>query len=179
MKKLKRRIKKDERVPVAEGRSCGECVACCVAPALEPLRKPEGVPCANLLGAVRSPVEGGIGCTGAGCSIYTRRPSICRGFGCGWLLGMGDAEQHRPDRCGVLVLNFKRMRHSGVRMLTVNELWPGAVDVGEGAALLEGADVVAIIQSWNPKRTRIMRPLNEAGEVVVRMFADRHGGRWA
>jgi hypothetical protein len=72
-------------------RSCGECTACCVEPAIDTpeLRKLPRVPCTH--------------CTGTGCAIYAARPPVCRTHFCGWFV-LGDlGEEWRPDRSGVLI----------------------------------------------------------------------------
>jgi|GEM_PF-2184873 len=88
--------------PVIE-RSCGECTACCTAyPILAsedffPEAKPAATPCKHLCAT--------------GCSIYDQRPPICKDFQCDYLDGtLGkDAEEWRPDRCGVILLSQQRL----------------------------------------------------------------------
>lgn len=46
---------------------CIRCGTCCVAPDISALKKPLGVRCVNLLG----------NCC---CSIYEKRPPVCRGY---------------------------------------------------------------------------------------------------
>lgn len=78
-----------ERARSATGRTCGECSACCVRLRIDELNKDQEVRCRYLA-------------SGGGCSIYEKRPSSCRAFLCGWLLGWGD-EEDRPDKSGVLL----------------------------------------------------------------------------
>lgn len=77
--------------PPLEGRSCGDCIACCVVPVIDTpeLKKPEGVVCPN--------------CTGQGCAIYNRRPSVCREFNCGWKRIASMPAETRPDRSGIMI----------------------------------------------------------------------------
>ena len=79
-----------KQIPVIN-RTCGECTACCVAPSLAELDKPEGAPCPELRPENK----------GRSCNIYGERPSACSGFRCGWLQGQG-SDEHRPDRLGAM-----------------------------------------------------------------------------
>jgi len=57
-----------------------------------------------------------------GCSIYSSRPDVCRGFSCSW--AVADPAIHiddRPDRCDVLIW----FEGEVVRVL---ELEPGAYE---------------------------------------------------
>jgi uncharacterized protein len=64
----------------SRARQCGECSLCCKLPAINELNKPANTWCRH--------VDHDCG----GCSIYQDRPSVCRGFTCGWLedLDFGD-----------------------------------------------------------------------------------------
>ena len=43
-----------------------------------------------------------------GCSIYARRPAVCRNFVCGWLAANSPfPEDFRPDKLGVIIVNIK------------------------------------------------------------------------
>jgi hypothetical protein len=76
----------------ASSNECGDCFACCQAlPIIEPeLQKKAGILCPHHNGRRH------------GCAIYETRPTVCRGFLCGWRLvpELGDA--WRPDRSGIL-----------------------------------------------------------------------------
>ncbi len=74
------------------GRDCGECMMCCIEPAIPGygLDKPSRTACVN--------------CTsGGGCGIYDDRPPVCRDYHCLWrrLPFLDDA--WRPDRSGVMI----------------------------------------------------------------------------
>jgi len=73
------------------GRDCGGCTVCCVAPSIvtEGLVKAPGVACSN--------------CTGSGCAIYERRPTLCRDYLCAWKRIAWIPEEMRPDRSGLLI----------------------------------------------------------------------------
>jgi hypothetical protein len=77
--------------PPIQGRSCGDCIACCVVPKIDTpeLRKPEGVVCPN--------------CTGKGCAIYDRRPAVCHDFNCGWKRIASMPAEARPDQSGIMI----------------------------------------------------------------------------
>lgn len=74
-----------------ESRRCGACTACCHVLEIDDaqLVKPAGVLCGH--------------CTN-GCTIYDRRPKVCRDWLCMWreFPGLLD-DSWRPDRCGVLM----------------------------------------------------------------------------
>jgi hypothetical protein len=74
----------------APGRECGDCIACCVVPAIDvpELHKPDGVVCPN--------------CTGRGCAIHERRPAVCRDFYCAYLRIPSMPPESRPDKLGVM-----------------------------------------------------------------------------
>lgn len=79
----------------AQPRICGECTACCIATAVEPLGKPCGERC-SYLGE-------------RGCSVYADRPKEpkfrdCIRFDCLWIQGWAE-EQDRPDRLGGVVFS--------------------------------------------------------------------------
>lgn len=84
-------------------RSCGECRACCVAPSIDDpeLFKPKWKPCVHLATRAECP-----------CSIYEKRPAVCRQFVCAWLAGELP-EELRPDRC----VMFLTIRPDGERLV--------------------------------------------------------------
>lgn len=83
--------------PSGGKRSCGTCVECCVSPAILPhaLREHEqefAKPACEACPALR---EGGAG----GCSIYSKRPEVCKTFECAWRMGLTDCH---PQETGVV-----------------------------------------------------------------------------
>lgn len=84
-------------------RECGTCRACCsafsIAPtwlqdeAQTPFQKAVGEPCGYLHPDPDHP---------GACTVYADRPGACRQFKCAYLLGLGDVEQARPDRSGLI-----------------------------------------------------------------------------
>ena len=68
-------------------RQCGECNACCIAPEVESLGKPDWERCKHLVGG--------------GCDIYGNHPDDCKQYLCGWRQGLGE-DEHRPDKIGVM-----------------------------------------------------------------------------
>lgn len=76
------------------GRSCGDCTACCKALEVVELSKPTGKWCPHCS-------------VGKGCNIYPKRPTSCQEFRCEWLKGFGE-KQDRPDRMKV-VLDYIRL----------------------------------------------------------------------
>lgn len=74
------------------GRECGGCTVCCKTLKINvpELKKLAAVLCEH--------------CTaGVGCRIYEARPSVCKGWYCGWRRLAYLDEAWRPDRCGVLI----------------------------------------------------------------------------
>jgi Fe-S-cluster containining protein len=81
---------------------------CCTVLRVDELRKLGGVSCVAL-GA-------------RGCTIYARRPGICRAYRCAWLQGTFAVED-RPDRLGA-VLDL--VHEAGAPLLAIREAAPGA-----------------------------------------------------
>jgi hypothetical protein len=83
----------DSPVPLAPGRSCGTCIACCITPAIVSAEydKPADTRCQY--------------CDGKGCTIYATRFSPCRSFFCGWRQDASLSEDWRPDRSGVILFS--------------------------------------------------------------------------
>jgi hypothetical protein len=74
---------------------CGECVACCVYPAIrEDQYRDLGMPPTKAKPYGQKCVH----CTGKGCGVYDVRPSVCRGYQCLWKFGLVDAP---PNISGV------------------------------------------------------------------------------
>lgn len=90
-------------------RICGDCTACCTVMGVAELNKANYQPCSHNCGS---------------CAIYNSRPSTCRSWCCGWLLGLieGD-ERRRPDKLGLL---FNRENLGGKPITVAYEVWPGA-----------------------------------------------------
>jgi Fe-S-cluster containining protein len=103
-------------------RFCGACTLCCTVLRVDELRKLGGVACAAL--------------DAGGCTIYARRPHICRAYRCLWLQGKLDLED-RPDRLGAVL----DLAHEGAStLLAVREAIPGASDANPRLA--------AIVARW-------------------------------
>lgn len=73
------------------GRSCGSCTLCCQVLDIDELDKKAGVLCTNCVAT-------------GGCSIYARRPDVCREFECEWLSERDVAPVLKPDRIGTLLM---------------------------------------------------------------------------
>jgi hypothetical protein len=96
-----------------DGRSCGDCTACCSVKSVRELGKPSQVACRHL-------------CQG-GCTIYPRRPTSCREYACLWRQGLIEGDQRRrPDRLGVIIDYEPFARVRGAVRLVVWEVVPGA-----------------------------------------------------
>ncbi len=125
-------------------RSCGDCTSCCTVLRVDALRKLGGVSCAAL-GA-------------RGCTIYERRPHICRAYRCLWLEGKLDLED-RPDRLGA-VLDL--VHEGGGTLLAIREASPGATDANPRLA--------AIAARWREAMPVRITPAGDAssGDAPVR-----------
>jgi hypothetical protein len=67
-------------------RTCGSCTLCCELPPIEPLEKPGNALCRHAA-------------PGGGCTIYERRPGVCRAFNCFWRLLPHFSDEWKPDLC--------------------------------------------------------------------------------
>jgi hypothetical protein len=76
---------------LVDGRGCGECTACCIDLNID---TPELVKLSD---------QACPHCTGAGCGIHERRPSVCRDFYCGWRQIPWLTDAWRPDRIGIML----------------------------------------------------------------------------
>lgn len=111
------------REPKVGRRTCGPCTACCHSMQINELDKPEWAPCERQRAA---------GLSGGGCGDYENRPASCQSFACLWLSGLSlTGTQHRPDRCGVMLVPTE-----DPRTVQARELWAGAAAVGSGRELL-------------------------------------------
>lgn len=86
----------DALPPLAPGRSCEGCTACCKLPSLEPFGKPMQQWCEHCE-------------IGKGCNIYSQRPDDCRTFFCGWILDASIGEEWNP-RHSKMVIKFENNR---------------------------------------------------------------------
>jgi Fe-S-cluster containining protein len=122
--------------PDTARRSCGECSLCCTVLRVDELRKLGGIPCTELR-------------DDGGCSIYDRRPGICRAYRCLWLKG-GFEEEDRPDRLGAVV---DILTTGGSTRLGIQEARPGAFDASprlrEIAQLYRETMPVRIVEAGN------------------------------
>jgi hypothetical protein len=108
-------------------RGCGDCQVCCTVVGVQELHKPSWTRCANQCAI--------------GCAIYPERPTTCRGYSCLWAAGLLSGEEdRRPDRLGILF--DLRSASDSVRpgdhvLIQAWEVWPGAMDQPDAAALLQ------------------------------------------
>ncbi|HLJ95912.1 MAG TPA: hypothetical protein VKU02_22245 [Gemmataceae bacterium] len=109
-------------------RACGDCQACCTVVGVEELHKPNWTRCEQQCET--------------GCAIYPDRPRTCRGYSCLWAAGLLEGEEERrPDRLGILLDLRSESNSDSVRpgdrvLIQAWEVWPGAMDQPESAALL-------------------------------------------
>ena len=75
----------------APGKECGSCTMCCKVLDIEELEKPAGPLCGH--------------CSASkGCSIYKKRPQVCRDFECEWLTERSLARPLKPDLTGTILM---------------------------------------------------------------------------
>jgi hypothetical protein len=74
------------------GRECGSCTACC---SFAPIRTPELQKPANTLC--------GHCAEGQGCTVYAVRPTVCRGFYCGWFFLPELGPHWHPEQSGIVI----------------------------------------------------------------------------
>ena len=92
------------------GRECGDCDLCCTVAGV-PGCTVAGERCQFLKSGTVTLIKPVIGEGGVdfkttyhpkkGCSIYDKRPRMCRTWFCGWRLGIGD-DDDRPDKTGII-----------------------------------------------------------------------------
>lgn len=75
---------------IVSGRACGSCTLCCKVLAIHELAKPGGTWCPKCK-------------VGKGCTIYDDRPTACRKFLCGYLIGAQLSESWRPTRAKMVL----------------------------------------------------------------------------
>jgi hypothetical protein len=117
-------------------RVCGDCTACCTVMGVVELNKANYQPCSHNCGR---------------CGIYNSRPSTCRSWSCGWLLGLieGD-ERRRPDQIGLL---FNRETLGGKSILVAYEVWPAA--------------------GRQPRNEYLLRKMSQKNPIVLRQYETR------
>jgi hypothetical protein len=102
------------------GKSCGSCTACCSSVPVKEI---------GLKAWTRCPHLHSLPSIHTGCSIYSRRPSSCRVWSCGWLVADW-SDDLKPDRCGVIVDPMEDLVWVNGKELSVTRLWvlPGHED---------------------------------------------------
>ena len=132
-------------------RSCGECTACCTALLIKPgivseKEKPQFQPCPKLCAS--------------GCSIYAKRPTLCREFVCFWKAGVGEVED-RPDRIG-FVLTEEKIK--GVHVMIATPLSPQLYPTPDQFAHLKHL----ALETYERKGVRVVWDHGYAAEVDYR-----------
>lgn len=149
---------------LAEGRTCGDCSACCEVPGIEtspskapelagvhPGGKPRGTPCAHLAG-------------GTGCRIYAGRPPLCRAYACGYLLGLVSGRPGGSQGAGLLV---EVIVDAEERLFcSAAELWPGASSEAAGVRTL--AEVAAAMNRSGGGLVHVLPHGADYGRVTLR-----------
>lgn len=146
--------------PVLDGRSCGDCTACCTVLTVDTpdFKKPGETPCANLCAA--------------GCSIHPVRPTICRTWFCAWRRVAGMPEEARPDRSGLLVsINFSREPRNCFEGVSINvRLLAGsrAIENGMAGRVLDSlCDQLVPVWFSDGSRKMLMHPDSEVAQHVL------------
>jgi hypothetical protein len=76
---------------LAPARECGPCSICCRLPDIPELNKPIDTMCGHADPSRKA----------GACTIYGKRPQVCREFECAWKQGLG-GDYDRPDILGVM-----------------------------------------------------------------------------
>lgn len=140
-------------------RECGECTMCCKVLDVdhtvgtpewrEAAAKRHGEPLPDDMMEMFSK-PGGQWCQHAdrsvGCTVYPKRPLVCRLFKCLWLMDIGH-EEHRPDRSKVILTQEGKSDGPFGIIVCVYESYPGT--------------------SANPVVTRLLRPLRLKFPVCI------------
>ncbi|MGZ3275869.1 MAG: YkgJ family cysteine cluster protein [Caulobacteraceae bacterium] len=145
--------------PLAD-RPCGDCIACCVTPVIDTpeLKKAEGVVCPN--------------CTGNGCAIYDRRPTVCRDYNCGWKRIASLPIETRPDHCGVMITVESHLppRNLFENLFLVAVLTKDALDLETPLArdmiAMLSQNVLPVFVFWNMTR-HLAHPDPELADAIV------------
>lgn len=123
------------------GRSCGNCTACCTVLGIDAIAKPPATRCPNL--------------KAKGCGIYASRPSECAIYRCLWHVGAFGEDRDRPDRLGLIIDAPEPMAETylyrDIPFVVVREVRPRA--------------------SWEPRAARVLTPLAEKMVVVIQAFS--------
>lgn len=111
-------------LPVIAERSCETCTACCAFPPIRDakLQKPANTLCPHCA-------------EGSGCTVYDVRPSVCRGFYCGWFFLPELGPEWHPAVSGVVI----RSEHFEDDTITLLILELSAFLVSEAFAGMIGA----------------------------------------
>lgn len=75
---------------IARDRACGTCTLCCRLPEIDHFDKPADAWCKHCVAE-------------QGCSIYNRRPQVCRDFLCRWMIDPSLGDEWDPSRSHVMV----------------------------------------------------------------------------
>lgn len=116
-------------------RECGECYACCVA--LENdfegevgfTPKKAGEPCNKL--------DLNLNCNF--CTVYHKRPKVCRTFNCSWLYGYGN-DNDRPNESNMLVYMADNINNGN---------WIFGIELAKNALLTSGKEIMIDIINKN------------------------------
>jgi hypothetical protein len=149
-------------------RICGACTACCTVMGVVELNKANYQPCSHECGK---------------CGIYKSRPSACRTWSCGWLLGVieGD-ERRRPDQLGLL---FNREDLSGKPMMVAYEVWPRAGRQSKSAYLLRkmSQKQPIILREYETRKCDVITPDRQRQQTLRQAILDEwcqeHGAGWS
>jgi Fe-S-cluster containining protein len=111
-------------LPIIAGRDCDGCTACCSFPPIRTieLQKPANTLCHHCI-------------KGQGCGVYDVRPTVCRGFFCGYFFLPELSEEWHPKNSGVVI----RSEHFDEDVITILILELNAFLVSEEFAGMVGA----------------------------------------
>lgn len=147
----------------ANGRTCGDCRACCTVLGVDAVEKAAGEPCRHL--------------TKRGCGIYADRPEECAVYRCLWHVGLFGETRDRPDRIGLVLDAPAAMAESylyrDIPFVVAREASPGASLGGRGALVLHplAQNIVVVVQGFGSNVERVIGPRSLVEEVRRRAAA--------
>ncbi|MFA1012856.1 MULTISPECIES: YkgJ family cysteine cluster protein [Pseudomonas syringae group] len=109
---------------IKKHKTCGECTVCCSALLIDTpnFKKPADIKCIHVKDK-------------GGCSIYEKRPEVCRSWECGWLALSKLRNSLRPDKSNLLI----RLEEGGSITLQ---------PIGNAIRYLTNTDALEVIATW-------------------------------
>jgi hypothetical protein len=154
----------EPQVALVAGRSCGGCTMCCKVLGIKELDKPQFKWCPHCA-------------IGEGCTIYERRPGVCRSFYCGYLLDAALGEHWFPARSKMVVTtnaadNTITIFVDSTRLdawrrepfFTQIRRWAADINARHGQCIVrQGSDTIVVL----PHGAKNLGPVPDGHAIVV------------